>query len=312
MELSDDALRSIVSHYAHLRERHGAVLAESDLVEPNGSFFPDHFAVDPPGIATLVSRMRTYAPLSEDLEVELAFVEPEDGGGAGGGCGSGACSPGETKQLAMQAGAAETETGYAVLLDVGSVSDPSLLTAALSRSIGRLVLFEAGEDVDPRDAGALSELTAVACGLGLLLLRGSAVYKKGCGGMRLHQGTFLSTAELAMAVALFIRVADQKAGVVRRHLPVTQREAFDDALAWLSTQPKLVRTLREHPASLTDGIFEVEARKGLLARLFARSPEHDDDLTLTTVKKTPKSRSDEELRRLAEAKALVEEALQEG
>src|SRR4051812_32607936 len=186
MELSDEALRSIVAHLAHLRAEYGEVLGDPDLIEPNGEYFPDAFALEPAAIDRLMRRMMTYAPLASDLEVQLAFIEPEDGGGGGGGCGSGARGPGDksTKNQAMKGGAIETPDGYAVVIASGDVGEPKLLTASLARSMGRLVLFEADEDVDPRVEGALSELTAVACGLGVILLNGAALYKKACGGMR--------------------------------------------------------------------------------------------------------------------------------
>ena len=313
MELSDDALRSIVAHLAHLRAEYGEVLENPDLVEPTGDYFPDEFALEPAAIERLMRRMMTYAPLASDLEVQLGFVEPDAGtreGKAGGGCGSGACAPGDKSQTTMMSGAVETEDGYAVVLATADVGEPKILTAALARSMGRLVLFEADEDVDPRVEGALSELTAVACGLGVILLGGASVYKKGCGGVRQHQGTFLGVQELALACALFVRATDRKPGMVRRHLAVTQREAFDLALDWVDGQPKLVRALTNDPASLADGIFLLEEKKGLLSRLLTR--KRDDDMPdAIPISVKPKERSEEERRRLAETRALVEEALGE-
>lgn len=312
MDLSDAALRSIVAHLAHLRDAYGDVLVDPDLVEPNGEYFPDAFALEPEAIDRLMRRMMTYAPLSAELEVALAFVEPEgEEAKAGGGCGSGACGTSETKEVA-RGGAFETEDGYAVTVHVGDVGEPKLLTASLARSIGRLVLFEADERVDPRDEGALAELTAVAAGLGVILLNGSCVYKKGCGGMRRHQGTVLGTGELGLALALFVRVHDKKAGAVRRHLEVTQREAFDAALAWVDTQPKLVDALTRSPEVLTDGIFAVEEKKGFLSRLLGgrrRDDEVAEDAIASRARARSEGRSEEERRKLAEARALVEEAL---
>jgi len=314
MELSDEALRSIVAHLAHLRAEYGDVLgsgAHLDLVEPTGDYFPDAFALEPAAIDRLMRRMMTYAPLATDLDVQVAFVEPEDTGGGGGGCGSGACGPGDKSTKAvMKGGAVETPDGYTVVLATGDVGEPKLLTASLARSMGRLVLFEADEDVDPRVEGALSELTAVACGLGVLLLNGAALYKKSCGGMKRHQGTFLGVEELALACALFIRATDRKPSAVRRHLEVTQREAFDIALDWVDGQPKLVRALAKDPESLADGIFQLEEKKGLFSRLLSSKKPEDED-PLLVARRPVKQRSEAELRRIAETKALVEEALQE-
>lgn len=312
MEINDDALRSIVAHMAHLRAEYGAVLTDPDLVEPTGEYFPDPFALEPAAIDRLMRRMMTYAPLAADLDVQLAFVEPEEDAKAGGGCGSGGCSPNEKGSAgALKGSAVETVDGYAVTLATGDVAEPKLLTASLARSMGRLVLFEAGEAIDSRDEGALAELTAVGCGLGVLLLNGAAVYKKSCGGMRRHQGTFLGVEELALACALFVRVTERKPSSVRRHLDITQKEAFDEALAWLDGQPTLVRTLAQEPEKLVDGIFALEQKKGFLSRLFsAKGPSNQDEPENVTPRPV-RVRSEAELRRLAETKALVEEALQD-
>ena len=111
--------------------------------------------------------------------------------------------------------------------------------------------------------------------------------------------------------ALFVRVTEKKAGIVKRHLSVTQKEAFDAALDWVDSQPRLVRTLRDDPSTLEDGVFEVEAKKGLLGRLLSSKKNDDDDVDAIAAKAQERasSRSDEEKRRIAETKRLVEEAL---
>jgi len=313
--VSRDALRTIVAHLAHLRADYGDVLADLDLVEPTGEYFPDEFALEPAAIQRLARRIMTYAPLSADLEAEVVFVEPEGEGKAGGGCGSGACGPGGKGGGAVTLRpAAETEEGYAIVVSSADVGEPKLLTTTLSRSVGRLVLFEAGEEIEPRDEGVLSELTAVGCGLGGILLNGACVYKKGCGGMRRHQGTFLSVEELALATALFVRVQRKKPAAVRRHLEITQREAFDAALGFVDAQPRLLRTLENDPESLTDGLFELEEAKGFLSRLFTRKPQDEltpESLGRGAAPRSARPRSEEELRRIQETRALVEEALQE-
>ena len=306
LSLSEDQIRGIVAHLSHLRAAYGEAFADPDLVEPTGEYFPDEFTLDPEGVDRLLRRMLGYAPLSEDLEIGLGFIQP-DGEVSGGGCGSGACGTGGLKEIA-RGGAVETEDGYAALVHVQDVGDPAILTTALARAAGRIVLFEADEDVDPRDEGALAELTALAAGLGLLLLNGACVYKKGCGGMKRHQATFLDIEEIALGLALFVRATNKKPAAVRRHLEVTQKEAFDAALAWVDGQPSLVEALAKRPETLEDGVFSFEAKKGLFSRLFAKKSS-DDELGSISVR--PRERSAEELRRLAEAKALVDEALSE-
>jgi hypothetical protein len=306
LELAEDRIRSVVAHLAHLREAHGDAFAAPALVEPNGTYFPDEFSLDPPGIDRLLRRMLAYAPISEDVEIALGFVESNDAAAAGGGCGSGACGPGGASRAGTPtSGAIETEEGYAVLLHVQDVGDPTVLTTAMARSVGRLVLFEADEDVDPRDEGALAELTAVASGLGLLVLNGTCVYKKGCGGMSRHQATFLDVEEVALALALFVRTTGAAAASVKKHLEVTQREAFDSALDWVDGQPTLVESLRERPETLSDGVFSFEEKRGLLSRFFRGKA----DPAMPAAPPSKRVRTEEEERRLAEARALVEEAL---
>lgn len=312
--VSEHALKTVVAHLAHLRASYAEVLAEVPLVEPNGEFFPDEFALEPEAIDRLLRRMLSYAPLGEDLDVALGFAEPEEGSSGGGGCGTGACgTKGTAEGTASRGGVVETETGYGVVIATGDVGEPVLLTSAMARAAGELVLREAGETPSTGSGvGPLSELTAVACGLGLLLLNGSSVYKKACGGMRQHRGTFLSVEELAMALAFFVRVHDLKPGVVRKHAPVTQREAFDAALAWVDGQPKLVSQLRDTPEALVDGVFTLEGKKGFFGRLFggARKDADLEALAAAPVKRVV--RSEAEIRRLQEARALVEDALQDG
>ncbi|MBX3227368.1 MAG: hypothetical protein KIT84_13525 [Labilithrix sp.] len=305
LEVGEEKIRALVAHLAALRAEHGDAFAAPELVEPNGHYFPDEFTLDPEGIERVLRRMLGYAPVSDDLEIGLGFIQP-DGEVSGGGCGSGACGTGGLKEIA-RGGAVETEDGYAALLHVQDAGDPTILTTSLARSVGRIVLFEADVDVDARDEGAASELTAIAAGLGVIVLNGACVYKKGCGGMKRHQATFMSLEEIALATALFVRVTDAAPSRVRKHLEVTQREAFDEALAWVDTQPTLVKKLATQPETLTDGVFDFEAKKGFLSRLFASKKA--DELDPAQLKR--RTLSDEERRRIAEAKALVDEALSE-
>lgn len=305
LPLDHEKIRAIVAQLAHLRASYRDAFAAPALIEPTGEFFPDEFALDPESVERLFRRMLGYAPVSAGLQAGVGFID-EDGQVSGGGCGSGACGTGGLKEIA-RGGAVETEDGYAAVVHVRDVGDPTILTTVLARATGRIALFEADEDLDPRNEGALSELTAVAAGLGVLLLNGACVYKKGCGGMKRHQATYLDVEELALAVAFFVRATGQKPGAVRRHLEVTQREAFDHALDWVDSQPTLVRTLADRPETLADGIFELEAPKGFFARLFARKEAAEP----TMIAVRPRERSQEEARRIAEAKALVDEALAE-
>lgn len=304
LELSEEKIRAVVAHLATLRAEYGDAFADPDLIEPTSEFFPDEFKLEPESIERLLHRMLGYAPLSDDLDIGLGFIQP-DGDVSGGGCGSGACGTGGLKAIA-RGGAVETEDGYAALVHVSDVGDPAILTTALARAVGRIILFEVDAELEPRDEGPLSELTAIAAGFGPLLLNGACVYKKGCGGMKRHQATHLDVEEVALATALFVRATGKKPALVKKHLEITQKEAFDAALAWVDGQPTLVKALTEQPETLSDGVFSFEAPKGFFSRLFAKK---EDDLT--SVKPKTRTLSEDERRRIAEAKALVDEALSE-
>jgi hypothetical protein len=307
LSLSEDQIRDIVMHYAELRASHGEAFLAPRLVEPTGEFFPDEFTLDPEGIGRVLRRVLEHSPVSSEVDVSLGFIQPDGEVSGGGGCGGGACGTGGLKDIA-RGGAVETEDGYAALVHVQDVGDPTILTTALSRAVGRIVMFEAGEAVPPSDEGRASELTALASGFGLLLLNGACVYKKGCGGMKRHQATFLEVEQLAFGLALFVRVTEAAPRNVRRHLEVTQKEAFDAALSWVDAHPALVQALRERPETLRDGVFPTEEKRGFFSRLFSKRSESELAFAPALGAK-PRERSPEELRRLAEAKALVDSAL---
>ena len=301
---NDDALRWIVQSYASLRAAHGEAIDAPELLLPTGDFFPDHFERNAESVVTLLKRMIGYAPIADDVPLAIRFIEA-DGGGGGGGCGSGACGTGG-RAAGPRDAVIEADDHYLVELDVADVGHPTILTTSLSRAVGALVLHEAG-DV-PEDIGAMSEIAAAACGFGVLLHNGSYVYGKSCGGARVHQATHLSVSELAVLLALFCRLHGVKPGVARAHLETTQREAFDEAVAWCDSNEAIVDALRDRPTVLEEGLFTIEPVRGLFGRLFGRRAEpalHD----LAPRKST---RSAEEIRRFAETRALVDEALEEG
>ncbi len=272
MELpNDDTLHWIVTHYADFVAKHGEAIGQPELVQPTGDFFPDDFAFDVPSVARLFERMLTYAPVSDDLAFGLQFVEAEGSGGGGcgtGGCGTGACGTGVGDGLGS--GVMETDEGYVAVLSVEHVRNPVLLTTSLARSIGAIVLSEAGEEVPEGELGPVSEIAALASGFGVILHQGAYVYGKSCGGARVQKATQLSVEELGVGLALFVRHHDLKASEARAHLETTQREAFDKALEWVDSNEGIVDGLRERPEEIALGFFEIEPARGLLGRLWSR------------------------------------------
>jgi len=307
MSFSEDTLRDIVTVTAKALTALGSVMEPDDLVEPTGKYFPDAFKLDADHIGKLVHRMRAYTPLSEDLPLALGFAEPEQEGG-GGGCGTGSCTPnGKGEEQIARGGFVETADGYGLVVDVRDVNEPTLLTTQIARALFGIVLTEAEVDVRKDALGFEAEIAASAMGLGLITAMGSSVYKKGCGGMRMHRGTVATVEETCCALALFCRTRNISPGRVRSHLPVTQKEAFEEALRLVDGNAHLTDALREHPETLEDGVFKINGPAGLLGRLFGRSKAKPEEEAVPASNR--KQRTLEEEARLAEAKRLVAEAL---
>jgi len=275
MELpNDETLNWIVTRYADFVAKHGEAIGQPELVLPTGEFFPDEFSFDVQSVARLFERMLSYAPVSDDLEFGLQFLDGEasaSGGCGTGGCGTGACSteagPGRGAGSML-----ETDEGYIAILSTAHVHNPTLLTSSLVRSIGAIILAEAGEEVPEAELDLASEIAAVASGFGVLLHQGSYVYGKSCGGARVQKVTQLSVEELGVVLALFTRHHDIKTSQARGHLDTTQREAFDKALEWVDSNEAIVDGLRERPEEIALGFFELSPVRGLLGRLFSSTP----------------------------------------
>jgi len=205
----------------------------------------------------------------------------------------------------------DTDDGYIVLLPAGAVGHPARLAAALARSVGTIVLSEAGEAPEEEEIGPMSELAASAVGLGVLLLGGAYLFGKSCGGVRVEQCTHLDVMELAVVLALFTRLHGGKASRAKEHLETTQREAFGEALAWIDSNPEILVNLRDRPEMLADGVFKIQEMKGLLGRwlLGSRRDIAAMEAAPPSVRPAPTQRTAEEQKRLDEARALVDAAL---
>jgi hypothetical protein len=304
---SQDDLRVLVIEYARFRAANGEAIGTPELVQPTGEYFPDEFTLTPEGVGATLRRMLHYAPVSDALHLELAFAEDE--GGGGGACGTGGCGDGKGGGAAGPIGEAigRGDGAYRVLMAVRDVGNPVTLTTSLARSVGGIVLGEAGELTEGGDRGLLAEIAASACGFGLLLTSGACVYTKSCGGLRAHQATHIPVGSHAALLAMFCRVHDVKPSVARAHMETTQTELFDEAVRWADSNPALLEAMTLHPESLVDGVFPIEQTKGFFSRLFGAKPAKGLEPAAAPVSK--RARTPEQERRLAEAKAMVDEAL---
>jgi hypothetical protein len=302
---SDDALRWIVCSYAALRAAHGEAIGAPALVQPTSTFFPDEFCGDGPGVVRFLDRMTSYAPIADDLRIDLALVADDDSRSAGR-CSSIACgaAPGLGARVRD---VEEIDDGYRIFVAAADVGHADLLAASLGRSVGALVLREAGADVDIEAPAEAAEIAAVACGFGVLLANGAAVWAKSCGGLRVARATALSVEETAVALALFVTLHGIDGADGSAHLHTTQGEAFDLALVWVASNPFVVDALRDRPALLEAGAFDIEPARGLLGRwLHKRKVERA--MRPAPVAAQP-ARSEQQRRRFEEARALVDEVL---
>jgi hypothetical protein len=315
---SEDSLRWLVGRYASLLAAHGEGIGSPQLVQPTAEDFPDAFEVSGPGVARFLARMLEYAPVASGLDVRLRITQDEadDPSCGTGGCGTSSCSDGKAANKASARGprlrdrVIDADEAYLVEIPARDVGHPVRLATSLARSVGTVVLLEAGEDVELTDVGAMSEIAATASGFGVLLLAGSHIFGKSCGGVSIGQQTHLSVEEHGVLLALFTRLHGLKPSHARAHLEVTQVEAFNEALEWVDSNPALVSDLEARPEVLADGVFKMEPVKGLLGRWFSGSKAVKDPAEMAPVsRKAP--RSAEEQRRLDEARALVDAALGE-
>jgi hypothetical protein len=291
---SESVLRTLVARYARILAAHGEAFEGAELVTPTGAHFPDHFARDQKSLDRLIARVASYTPLGEDVPLSFVLVEDETDDGH--------CTSGCSKPSARIDGVQRDGDGYRVAIPVTELGNATRLVCAIARGLSSAVLAEAGEEVSAREVGLESEIVAVASGFGVVMLEGSHVYTKSCGGPAIHRGTALATEELASLLAFFCATNEMSPRAARKHLGATQAEAFDEAWTFAQANDALVKKLREAPELLEGGAFTFETKRGIFSRLFS---SRDDEVAPVS----KKQRDPEEERRLAEARALVEEEL---
>jgi hypothetical protein len=319
------AIRALVQRTARLRARLREELGTRPLVLPNPDFFPDAFRPDQNGVRKLVRRMQKHAGMA-DIPVAVRLVQLENEDACGGSCASKGkdCCGGSSHALKVDPSFARlVDEGDTWLLQVPDVEvlNPVVLTTNAARALGHVFLRETQPEGRPIDepVDVTAELAAVCLGFGVLLLEGSHIYQKSCGGPRIGKVTLLGAPELALATALFVQVGGHRARAARKEMSDDQRATFDAANAWAESNRELVDQLRDHPEALVDGKFEVAEAKSLLGRLFGgrKAPARDevdlDELEQMLAVDPPKaSRSQRQPDpEHDELRALVDQALDE-
>jgi hypothetical protein len=334
------ALRGVVERVARLRWRLGDELGQRPLVLPTAAFFPDEFRGDVASVRRLVTRMKRHAGIA-DIPTRTRVVGLDE---EAGGCADGSCAPGRAGAhgCGSGCGAAHVEPTAPVerLVDAGDtwriaipaeeIRSPVVLGTNLARLLSFVFLAETlpeGQSVDP-PADVTADLTGVLLGFGVLLLQGSYIYRKSCGGPSIARATKLGTGELAVATALFAKLGGHSARAAQRELDTTPATALGAARSWVDSNPALVEALRDDPARVARGDFPLSDTRPWLVRVLGRKdraerddglgvdgltegslPELDDLLaTLPTTPRAPRATTrpvDDEL------KSLVAEALEE-
>jgi hypothetical protein len=290
-------------------------------VLPTGDYFPDHFDGSARATQRLLERMQAHAHI-EDIPVTLMLG---DGTPAAQSCASGGCAPSVDQDTAEPRLVAH-EQGWVLRLDSSEVAHPVALTTIVARALGLVFLEETRQrgQTLPEPLPLHQELAAVMLGFGVLLLEGSHVYSKSCGGPRISQLTALGVNDLAWAVALFCEDNRINLKPALKNASATQRTALDAASATLRGNPTLLAWVRS--ASTLDPDPELALappKRPLFGGLFERSSRSadPDDLETLLQHELPahapprlaagQVRSSRVPRVDAELKALVAEALDE-
>jgi hypothetical protein len=283
------------SELGALTRRYAAVAAELELeageqplVLPNGEWFPDKFQGDLESVERLLCRMQGYAGL-EATEITLSLAGlGADGASCSSGkassCGSCAAPTPGSDEIAL----ARSASGYSIQLPASFVAHPIGLTSTLARLLGGIRFIESGAaEADAEQA----ELSAVALGFGVLLLEGSYIYAKSCGGPSVGKLTALGCGELSWAFSLFLKVEGHEPGPAKKELSTTQRACFDEAwaLASSSSNKKLVERLRDDPAKAARSNLEVSPVRSWLASVLglggAKKPADREALALEALER---------------------------
>jgi hypothetical protein len=162
------------------------------------------------------------------------------------------------------------------------------LTTNIAKTLGLIFLIDTlpnGASLEaPVDLSA--EIMATALGFGALLLEGSYLYSKSCGGPKIGRITRLSCSELAILTALFVARGKHKSRGLKRHLGTTQASAYREAEALLQANRDIVDMLASDAGKLACGNFSLKTPTNLWDRLFGgkrsspTSEDHGGDINI--------------------------------
>jgi hypothetical protein len=215
--------------------------------------------------------MQEHAGMS-DIPIQIGVIDPD--AGKDEACGSGGCGSCAAPNVSPEVAASrlvDLGDGWRINIAPGEAQSPVALTAALARALGQVFLLEETGPERPIEEPleVTVELTTVALGLGTLLLAGSYLYSKSCGGPNVACLTALGVGELSVAFALFTKHAGHSLRRARAELDATQRDQLSEAETWLLSNPRVSQLLASDPLRLVLGDFELSESKSWMARVFS-------------------------------------------
>lgn len=281
MELPElPEIRELVVRYARILERLSGELGERPLVLPNARFFPDHFDGSLESFARLTERMALHAGMS-DVPIRVSGgVQENTNDCSSGSCSSGGCGT----PLGAEESVFLTDEGdhWVINGSEAELRHPIVMTTRLARALAEIFLYETQEEGAPLEEplGVTIDLAAIALGFGVLLLEGSYVYSKSCGGPSVAKFTELGCNQLAIAFGCFACRGDHSRRAALKELGATQRELLTSAFELLDSNPHIARALRSHPEQLAMGAFEIADVSPSLLRLFSRKKQEPAAMNL--------------------------------
>lgn len=312
--VNEREIRWMLERTADLLE-HGAEPVRG-LVTPTATFFPDAFDGSAKSVERVVERMKEHAGLGS-VATDLVLVNADAKPQSGSSCGTGGCNVELPDARKIRRVMPRDDGGYTLTLTSSEASHPIAFTTALARGVAGVFVFESGAvEVVPRaELEPTTDLAAALLGFGVLLANGSYIYAKSCGGVKVQQATAMPVEQTTLALALACALFKLPTGTAQKHLELTQREHFEEARAFVDSHGPIVKLLLKDPELVRRGAYELGETKSWLARVLGvgKKPKTDlpSDAELASLKvakaKTPLDEA--RARRLAEARALVEETL---
>jgi hypothetical protein len=267
--------RAVIQRYARVLHRYSAELGKRPLVLPTAEFFPDTFTGDAESTALLALRMQEHAGL-EDVPIECRLVAPGAPLPEAKSCSSGACGVPQTAGSGV-ARLVENGDSWILQVPVAELQHPVALTTNLARSLAFVFLVETqreGELLEP-PVDVTADLVAVALGFGTIMLQGSYIYAKSCGGPQVASVTKVGVSELAICVALFAELGGHKLSAALKSLDVTQRASLAEAHRLVRANRRVVERLGREPGLLARNSFVLDEPGdffGAVRRKFGSKP----------------------------------------